>query len=203
MDLKETGEFIAKCRKEKGLTQEKLASQLFISEKTVSKWECGKGFPDSALILPLCEVLGITANELLSGKKLSSEDYKKSAEHNLVALRSANEKHAKYLLALEYVIGTIATVFYLFSIFTAAYFVENLAWRIVLICFGFCAFFTAIGFCVHIERNAGFYECQHCHHKYVPTYKAVFWSMHMGRTRYLKCPKCHKKSWSKKVISGD
>lgn len=202
MNLRETGAFIAKCRKEKGLTQEKLAEKLFVSEKAVSKWECGKGFPDTSLIVPLCEVLEITANELLSGKRLSMEDYKQNAESNLVSLKDMQAKSSKHLLMLEWVIGGMATFFYMFSILSAAYFVENLAWRIVLICFGFVAFFIAIGFCVHIERNAGFYECGHCHHKYIPTYSAVIWSMHAGRTRYMKCPKCGKRSWSKKRIEN-
>ena len=70
MDLKKTGEFIAERRKEKGLTQQALAEQIFVSEKTISKWECGKGFPDTSLILPLCEALEISANELLSAHKL-------------------------------------------------------------------------------------------------------------------------------------
>lgn len=200
MDLKQTGEFIARCRKEKGLTQGKLAEKLFVSEKAVSKWECGKGFPDTALIVPLCEILGVTANELLTGKKLTTENYKSVAESNLVELKDLQSKSAKHLLVLEWVIGVIAVAFYFLSIFSASYFVENLAWRVVLICAGFVVLFVAIGFCLHIERNAGFYECGHCHHKYIPTYGAVIWSMHIGRTRYMKCPKCGKRSWSKKTI---
>ena len=200
MDLKQTGEFIAKCRKEKGLTQEKLAEKLFVSEKAVSKWECGKGFPDTALIVPLCEILGVTANELLTGNKLTTENYKTAAENNLVELKDSQVKSAKHLLVLEWVIGIIATVFLFLSVFSASYFVENLAWRVVLICAGVVVLFVAIGFCLHIERNAGFYECGHCHHKYIPTYGAVIWSMHVGRTRYMKCPKCGKRSWSKKTV---
>ena len=131
MNLKETGEFISMCRKEKGFTQEKLAKQLFISEKTISKWECGKGFPDSSLILPLCEALDITANELLSGKRLTSEDYKQSAESNIIALRDTCDKSSKHLLLLEWVIGILGSTFFLVALFTASYFVDNLAWRIV------------------------------------------------------------------------
>ena len=51
-----------------------------------------------------------------------------------------------------------------------------------------------------IEQVAGYYECEHCHHKYVPTYLNLNKAMHMGRTRYMKCPECGKKSWQKKVI---
>lgn len=201
MDLQKTGEFIATCRKKKGLTQEKLAEKLFVSEKAVSKWECGKGFPDSALILPLCEVLDINANELLSGEKLTDKNYKQSAEANIIALKDANEKSIKHLLLLEWVIGFLGTALFLIMVFSASYFVENLAWRIVMLVIGFVSIFVVCGFCLHIERNAGFYECKHCHHKYIPTYKAVILSMHTGRTRYLKCPKCGKYSWNKKTIN--
>ncbi len=200
MDLKKTGEFIANCRKEKGFTQEKLAKKLFISEKTVSKWECGKGFPDTSLLLPLCEVLGISANELLIGKKLEEQEYKKVAEENLIALKDEREKSVKHLLTLEWVIGFMGTIFFLLAVFSASYFVESLAWRIVLLAVGFIVIFITCGFCLHIERNAGFYECQHCHHNYIPSYNAVLWSMHMGRTRYMKCPKCGKRTWCKKNI---
>ena len=51
-----------------------------------------------------------------------------------------------------------------------------------------------------IEQKAGYYECGECHHKYVPEYKNMLWAPHMGRTRYMKCPKCGMKSWQKKVI---
>ena len=54
---------------------------------------------------------------------------------------------------------------------------------------------------LRIEQIAGYYECRKCHHRYVPTYPNVLWAMHIGRTRYMKCPECNKKSWQKKVIS--
>ena len=203
MNLSEIGLFIANCRKKKGLTQEKLAQKLFISEKTVSKWECGKGFPDSSLILPLCQVLDISANELLSGKSLTDVTYKESAEQNLIKLKSLQESSWRYLLILEIVIGYMATTLFLLSIFSASYFVDVLAWRVVLIVFGFLNLFVALGFCLHIERNAGFYECRYCHGKFIPSYSAVLWSMHCSRTRYMKCPHCHKRSWCKKTTSGE
>ena len=79
MDLKRTGEFIKERRKAKNLTQADLAEKIYVSEKTISKWECGNGFPDTSLILPLCQALDINANELLSGKKLDEAEYKHEA----------------------------------------------------------------------------------------------------------------------------
>ncbi len=200
MDLKITGNFISERRKAKGLTQVKLAAKLNVSEKTISKWECGNGFPDTTLILPLCEALDINANELLSGKILSNDEYKQSAEQNLVELQNRQEQSTRHLLTLEWVVGYLSTFTFLISIFAASYAVETLVWRIILIAFGSISFIVGVFFSIKIEKDAGFYECTNCHHKYIPTYKSVLWSMHMGRTRYMKCPKCGKRTWNKKTI---
>lgn len=77
MNQTEIGEFIAKCRKEKKLTQAQLAERLNITDRAVSKWETGKSMPDSSIMLELCEILGITVNDLLSGEKISMESYEK------------------------------------------------------------------------------------------------------------------------------
>ncbi len=200
MDLKVTGKFISERRKAKGLTQVKLAEILFVSEKTISKWECGNGFPDTSLILPLCEALNITANELLTGRLLSNEEYKDSAEKNLIELESKQEKSTKHLLTLEWVVGYLSTFSFLISIFVASYAVSSVVWRIVLIVFGSVSFVVGLYFTLKIEKDAGFYECANCHHKYIPSYNSVLWSMHIGRTRYMKCPKCGEKTWNKKTI---
>ena len=88
MDLNKIGNFISECRKEKGYSQVELANRLNISNKTVSKWERGNGFPDVSLLMPLCEELNISVNELLSGEKLQEEEYQKKAEENLVEVIS-------------------------------------------------------------------------------------------------------------------
>ncbi|MBR1925444.1 MAG: helix-turn-helix transcriptional regulator [Clostridia bacterium] len=200
MDIISIGKFIKEQRKAKGLTQNELASKLMISEKTVSKWECGNGLPDATLMIPLCTELNISANELLSGRKLSSEEYKQQAEHNLFDLKQKQEQTAKFLLAIECVLGYITSISFFIFIFIASYFNIPLGWRIALIVIGILNFFVGIHFCLKIEKDAGFYECNCCHNKYIPTYNQVLWSMHFGRTRYMKCSKCNKTSWNKKVI---
>ena len=60
-----------------------------------------------------------------------------------------------------------------------------------------------IPFAIRIEQTAGYYECQKCHHKYIPTFSSVLWAMHINRTRYMKCPKCNQRSWQKKVITKE
>lgn len=201
MDLANIGKFIKEQRKSKGLTQIELAEKLCISEKTISKWECGNGFPDTTLILPLCKELGISANELLSGKKLSDNEYQQQAENNLLSLQEINQRNTKLLLSIEIILGIFITIFYLSTIFVAS-FVNMIVWlRITIIMIGIVIFLIGIHFCLLIEKDAGFYECSHCHNKYVPTYKQVLFALHINRTRYMKCPKCNKKSWQKKVVN--
>ncbi len=86
MDQIKIGRFLAACRKEKDLTQRQLAELLHVSDKTVSKWETGKGLPEAQLMLPLCEALGISVNELLSGERLTETEYQRKAEENMVNL---------------------------------------------------------------------------------------------------------------------
>ena len=89
----EIGKFIAKCRKEKKLTQAQLAEKLNITDRAVSKWETGKSMPDSSIMLELCEILGITVNELLSGEEIDMESFEKKADENLIALKRKDENN--------------------------------------------------------------------------------------------------------------
>ena len=94
MNQTEIGRFIAKCRNEKKMTQAQLAEKLNITDRAVSKWETGKSMPDSSIMLELCEILGITVNELLSAGEIdmeSMESYEKKAEENLIALKRKEE----------------------------------------------------------------------------------------------------------------
>ena len=95
MDQIKIGKFIAEMRKEQNMTQRQLAEHLNISDKTVSKWECGKGMPDNSILLELCDVLQINVNELLSGEKVSSDNYHRKAEENMLQLIDKSEKEHK------------------------------------------------------------------------------------------------------------
>ncbi len=203
MDLTITGKFIQERRKAKKLTQVQLAEKLYVSEKTISKWECGKGFPDTTLMLPLCEILEISANELLCGKLLSNEEYKNKADNNIISLKAKNEHLSRLLLKTEWFIGILSVLIILAGSAIASYIEMPEIWRVLIVVFSVLFAIPPIFFAIWIEKDAGFYECAHCHHKYIPTWKAVIWSQHMGRTRKMKCPKCGKKTWNKKTISND
>ena len=200
MDLKITGQFIKEIRKEKGLTQAELAEKIMVSEKTISKWECGNGFPDTTLMLPLCSALDISANELLSGKILNDEEYKQKAEEHLVEMQVEKERQTRLLLHVEYILGFLSILVLFIPIFVAAYVEMAVVWRVILILSGVPFCLVGFHFCMVIETKAGYYKCEHCQNKYVPTLKQTYLAMHMGRKRYMKCPKCGKKSWQKKVL---
>lgn len=84
MDQEKIGIFIAQCRKDKNMTQKDLAECLGVSDRAISKWERGLNLPDASLYKPLCEILGITFNELFSGEKISEENYKEITDNNLL-----------------------------------------------------------------------------------------------------------------------
>lgn len=203
MDQIKIGRFIALKRKEKGLTQMELAEILGITDRAVSKWETGKSMPDVSIMLHLCETLDISVVDLLNGEVIKMEDYEKQLEKKLLEAVKEKEESDKRLLALEWVVGILSVIVLFVPIIIASCLPMEDWQRIVLMFSGFIPCFVGFFFAVKIEQVAGYYECKHCGHRYVPTYKAVNMSMHMGRTRYMKCPKCNQKSWQKKVIKKE
>ena len=109
MNQVKIGRFIAKLRKQQNLTQCEFADWLGISNKTVSKWECGNGMPELSLMMPICEILNINLNELFSGEKLADADYKKKAEENIMKLIEEAEKMKKNIVGGE-VLGKVANI---------------------------------------------------------------------------------------------
>ena len=203
MDQTRIGRFIADRRKKASLTQMQLAEKLNITDRAISKWENGKSLPDSSIMLELCDVLGISVNDLLSGEVVTMENYNKEIEKHLLDMIKQKEQADKRLAAAEVFIGITATIVLFALVFVAA-FVQMETWlKIALIVSGFILFLAGCFYALRLEQVAGYYMCKHCKHSYVPTYKAISMAMHMGRTRYMRCPQCGKKSWQKKVFHKD
>ena len=201
MDLKKIGKFIAKKRQEKGYTQESLAEELDISNRSISKWERGICLPETTKMPALCELFDITINDLFSGEIVDMKNNEKMLEKNLLELAKQKEQKDKQLLALEWVLGGIGLATFFAFLFLAIPITEtNFALATGMFITGFAIFMVAMFFSLKIEQIAGYYKCAECGHKHVPTFGAVFVAMHMGRTRHLRCPKCGKKSWQKKVL---
>ena len=190
MDQIKIGKFIAERRKMQGLTQLQLAEQLGITDRAVSKWETGRAMPDCSIMLPLCDALGITVNDLLCAEVVTMENYNKALEENLINMAKQKEAADKRLLLCELTLCMIAS-----------YAMIDTPLRIVLIIVAIVPLLVAVPFLIRIEQTAGYYECAACGHRYVPDYRSVFMSSHIGTTRHMRCPRCHKKSWQKKVIS--
>ena len=203
MDQIRIGKFISEKRKQKKMTQMQLAEKLGVTDRAVSKWETGKSMPDYSIIFDLCALLGISVNDLLCGEEISMEKYSEQTEKLLLDMVKQKEEADKRLLVMECVIGGISLSF-MFAMIIIASIIEMPDFaRIILIATGFVQFIVAMMFALRIEQVAGYYKCAHCGHTYVPTYKSVNLAMHMGRTRFMKCPECGKKSWQKKVINKE
>ena len=202
LDNKTFGNFIREKRIEKGLKQRELADLLYVTESAVSKWETGKSIPDASIMLELCEQLGINVNELLSGEKLDMTNYNQQAEKNLLDLKEKEEKASRNMLTMEVVIGFISTTAFL-ALLLFGVFAPGLSqvWRIVPCVIGAVIFAVSMHVCIKIEQTAGYYECPHCKHTFVPTLKQTYLAQHMGRTRKMVCPHCHKKGWCKKTLT--
>ena len=197
------GSFIADCRKKANLTQVQLAQKLGITDKAISKWETGKAMPDSSIMLELCNILNITVNDLLSGEKITMSDYNKELENNLIEMVKQKQEADKRLLRMESLAGVMACVpFAVGAVIGLTVPMEE--WKqVVIVLSGMVPLLVAVPFLLRVEQVAGFYECKHCHHRYVPQYMPVFMAPHIGKSRYMKCPQCGKWSLQKKVISKD
>lgn len=200
MDQLKIGRFIQLKRKEKGLTQAELAEMLNITDRAVSKWERGIAMPDSSIMLELCRILGITVTDLLNGEMVDMENYSNKNEQAIMETLKMKEKSDKLLLRAEVFIVVASIALLLVVSALCAIFVksEGLAAAIVLVTLA--SIMPGLLFAMRIEQVAGYYECKHCHHRYVPEFKNVFCAMHVNRNRYMKCPNCKKWSFNKKVL---
>lgn len=203
MDQSKIGRFIAAKRKEKNLTQAALGDALGVSDRAVSKWERGLSLPDPAIMLPLCELLCISVNDLLLGEEPNMEDKDKKTEELLLEMTAEKRAADKRLLRVETVLGIFSIAILLGCDMLAAFAPMPDIFRVLLIIVGFAFAIVGISFGIHIEQKAGYYACRACGHRYVPTYSSVLWSMHAGRTRYMRCPRCGKASWQKKVLDPE
>ena len=200
MDQVKIGKFIKTVRKEKSYTQREVAEKLNISEKTVSKWETGNGLPEVGLMLPLCDLLGIGVNELLSGERLDEKQYHQRAEETIMdLLKERAEAKKKLVMSVVICVTTIlaGVVFVML-----AGLLEMESWlRIVLIVLAIVVMGSGIGLACVLDRDAGVFECPKCGEQFVPTMKAYVWGAHTFTRRRLTCPHCGKRSYCTKRLS--
>lgn len=200
MDQIKIGGFIAEERKRKGYTQKILSEKLGISDKTISKWERGNGFPEVSLLIPLCSELDITVNELLSGERVSEEQYRKKAEENMVNLvKEAQENKKKIILSVMVGILTILAAVPLFMV--AGMFDMRTGVRITFIVISIVVLIIGIAVACIMDREAGAFECPECHERFIPDMKSYIMAAHTLTKRKLICPKCGAHRYCKKVLT--
>ena len=200
MDQIKIGKFIAECRKKNNLTQMQLAEKLNITDRAISKWENGKGMPDSSIMIDLCNELKISVNELLSGEMISMENKNEKQEQLLFDMAKEIEQKNKTIWTSMWVIMEVSMTALLAGIFISAFLIPEGIWQLIII-LGICVLFLIPCFyALKLEVSVGAYKCKNCGYEIVPTYSEALWAMHRGTTRYLKCPKCNKRTWCKKII---
>ena len=193
MDQSKIGQFIARTRKSKNLTQRQLADLLSISDKTVSKWETGKGLPDVSLMLPLCRALDLTVNDLLTGEKVPAADYQTKAEENMMDLIQENQENKKRMV-LSVICGTITIIAVCSLIIIASYLELPAAVRVLLILLAVATAVAGIGAAAVLDAQAGYYVCPACGAAFVPTLGDYVKGYHTLTKRCLTCPSCGKTS---------
>ena len=203
MDQIKIGRFIAERRRLQGLTQAQLAEKLNITDRAVSKWETGRSLPDATLMLALCEILGISVNELLSGEKVTMENNQEKNEQLLLEMAKEIERKNKTIWSAMWIIMIVSMLALFAGLFAAAFFVPEGPWQLVVILAVVVVFLIPCFYALKLEVSVGAYKCKNCGYEIVPTYKEALGAMHRGTTRYLKCPKCNKRTWCKKVIRRD
>ena len=194
------GEFISSQRKMKNLTQAALAEKLGITDRAVSKWERGKGLPDVSLMLDLCEIFGITVNELLSGEEISMENSNQKNEQLLLDMAKELDQKNKTIWSSMWAIMIVSMTALFAGIMISAFLIPEGVWQLVTI-LGICiVFLVPCFYALKLEVSVGAYKCKECGHEIVPTYSEALWAMHRGFTRHLMCPKCNKCTWCKKIL---
>ena len=200
MDQIKIGRFIAVRRKRANLTQLQLADKLGITDKAVSKWERGITMPDTSIMLELCDILGISVNELLSGEKINMENSSQKNEQLLLDMAKELEKKNKTIWSSMWAIMIVSMTALIAGIFIAAFLIPEGVWQLVTILCVCVLFLIPCFYALKLEVSVGAYKCQNCGYEIVPTYKEVMMAMHRGFTRHLLCPKCNKRTWCKKVL---
>ena len=204
MDQVKIGKFLSDERKAKGYTQKQLSELLGISDKTISKWECGNGFPEASLLLPLCNELEITVNELLTGERISQQNYKKKAEENMVNMIREKEENKQKLL-LTTMIGVISTITFVTLLLVVCFYTDviTLPIKMVLMVIAISVFGVGLYVAMWGDGKIVYFKCRNCNELFAPTFMQYNMGMHLLSTRYLKCPHCKTRTWCKKVMTKE
>ena len=199
MDQIKIGKFIAECRKKKNLTQAQLAEMLNVTDRAISKWETGKAMPDSNIMLELCHILGINVNELLCGEMIDIEKKEEQLNELIYQMATNEERYHKRLLHSAIVIIATSLVALICLITLISLLIPECGFQNFLIIGSFILSIIPCVIALKFKVETGYYECKNCQHMFVPNYKEIALLMQTPTRRLLKCTKCGKWTWCKKL----
>ena len=199
MDQIKIGKFIAECRKKKNLTQAQLAEKLNITDRAISKWETGKAMPDSNIILDLCCILGVNVNELLCGEMIDVEQKDEQLNELIFQMAKNEERYHKRLRHSAYVIVATSLAALICLMTLISLLIPKCGFQDFLIIVSVILFIIPCIIALKFKVETGYYECKNCQHMFVPNYKEIALLMQTPNKRLLKCTKCGKWTWCKKL----
>ena len=199
MDQIKIGKFIAECRKKQNLTQAQLAEKLDITDRAISKWETGKAMPDSDIMLDLCDILGIKVNELLCGEVCDQEQRNEQLDELIFQMAKNEERYHKRLLHSAYVIIATSLTALICLMSLISLLIPECGFQDFLIIVSVMLFLIPCMIALKFKAETGYYECKNCQHMFVPNYKEIAVLMQTPTRRLLKCTKCGKWTWCKKL----
>ena len=199
MDQIKIGKFIAECRKKQNLTQAQLAEKLDITDRAISKWETGKAMPDSAIMLDLCDILGIKVNELLCGEMIEIEHKDEQLNELIFQMAKNEERYHKRLLHSAYVIIATSLTALICLMSLISLLIPECGFQDFLIIVSVILFIIPCMIALKFKAETGYYECKNCQYMFVPNYKEIAVLMQTPTRRLLKCTKCGKWTWCKKL----
>ena len=199
MDQIKIGKFITECRKKKNLTQAQLAENLNITDRAISKWETGKSMPDFDIMLKLCEILEISVNELLCGEMINMEQKDEQLNELIFQMAKNEERYHKRLRHSAYVIVATSLTALICLMTLISLLIPECGFQDFLIIVSVILFIIPCIIALKFKVETGYYECKNCQHMFVPNYKEIALLMQTPTRRLLKCTKCGKWTWCKKV----
>ena len=199
MDQIKIGKFIAECRKKKNLTQAQLAEKLNITDRAISKWETGKAMPDSDIMLDLCSILGINVNELLCGEIIDMEQKDEQLNELIFQMAKNEERYHKRLRHSAFVIVVTGLIALICLMTLISLLIPECGFQDFLIILSVILFIIPCIIALKFKVETGYYECKNCQNMFVPNYKEIALLMQTPSRRLLKCTKCGKWTWCKKL----
>ena len=199
MDQIKIGKFIAECRKKKNLTQAQLAEKMNVTDRAISKWETGKAMPDSGIMPKLCNILEINVNELLCGEKIDIEQKEEQLNELIFQMATNEERYHKRLLYAAGIIVVTSLVALICLITLISLLIPECGFQDFMIMMSVILFIIPCIIALKYKVETGYYECKNCQHMFVPKYKEIILLMQTPTRRLLKCTKCGKWTWCKKI----